>query len=925
MGILLKLSELDPSEYQIEQDDAPAKGLRLSQLPADEVEFLHSSEDELKYGTPTQQALAAAESLARGASLGTSDLIQTQLGVDPEGIEGRRRTNPGTSFIGQGIGSVPLAMGIGSTAPGVLGGIFGAGEALSELALSEPQEPDLELGEPGLNAQKLLSHIGIGVATELGVGLGFRGLGKLGKTAKTNAVLLKDKLFGSKKASPNEVSIPQFENDQAIFDLDRKTYTGKKATSIQELGEQVEKAKATNKDILELPEKPEVEAAAARINPFMENIPINDYQLNSLNSVEDIRNYSLKLDSPYVDGKILRETHSIQKKDLTKILDQDIKKIAPNYHVTSDARVAGERVSDLLTEAIEKNRKLLGPVIGKLKKSPVADVDHVPGVIGNLWNKDINKLHANEKIANIFELGDDGFKVKSHWSPNQGITRGSYNRLKEAIHALEEKPKDVGTLFDIRKSLIDGLDATSLDETAKEMTNAQAAVMDYIQDLVQQKEPDLAVRELFKQYAINEENALYIQESIGSKIGSNKFRENTTDKPEEAILDNIFKNSNTVNAYKELTSPKKFEETLADYINVKRNSAQLKEKEQLSANKFYSLFFKNKINALNEAFTDKPESYQKIKDVITLMRAYTDRGPSNPSGTVKGLQDFILKSGNIRGVTEYFIDLAKKQIKQGISVAEVNKKFLSQQDQNLKLRTMESVIKKVDDAISDGTNAIFNSAKTVGISGATQMSAKKFNEISEELRVLSSNPQFMMDEISSETKDLNEAAPNISRGLTTSIFNGVKFLSAKLPQEPRRFVLSPEWKPNTFQLSQFGKYFTAVTDPISALKKVNSGTLDNDTMEALMAVHPDLLQFIRQEVLKHMDKAKGLDYAKKLSLAKFLGQPLDQSMTPQMILTNQAVFNAPSVVDQKKKPQKKKTSEKEDRTSTRTRREEDGL
>jgi hypothetical protein len=94
---------------------------------------------------------------------------------------------------------------------------------------------------------------------------------------------------------------------------------------------------------------------------------------------------------------------------------------------------------------------------------------------------------------------------------------------------------------------------------------------------------------------------------------------------------------------------------------------------------------------------------------------------------------------------------------------------------------------------------------------------------------------------------------------------------------------------------QFARYYHAVNEPLKALKQIQNGQLNNETMEALQAVHPDLLNEMRQVVINHMnvEQARKLPYAKKLALSKFLGQPMDESMTSAMIQSNQNSFNPP--------------------------------
>lgn len=141
--------------------------------------------DSEKYGGVGQQVLSGIEGLERGATLGTSDYILKENGIDPGAIKARAEENPVTSFISGAVGSLaPIgligkglsAIGVGSAlaptlAKGAIeGGAIGAGNVISESSL----------GDPDLNAQKVISQIGLGSLIGLGAGaLGF-GLGKFG-------------------------------------------------------------------------------------------------------------------------------------------------------------------------------------------------------------------------------------------------------------------------------------------------------------------------------------------------------------------------------------------------------------------------------------------------------------------------------------------------------------------------------------------------------------------------------------------------------------------------------------------------------------------------------------------------------------------------------------------------------------------------
>lgn len=120
-----------------------------------------------KYGTTGQEIRAHAEALARGATLGGSDIAATKLfNVPAADIAGRMQANPSTKFT-QALGNVGLAAATGGA--GELGAI--AGPAVEGAALGAGNiATDYALGDPELSAQKIVSELGVGAL--LGGGLG---------------------------------------------------------------------------------------------------------------------------------------------------------------------------------------------------------------------------------------------------------------------------------------------------------------------------------------------------------------------------------------------------------------------------------------------------------------------------------------------------------------------------------------------------------------------------------------------------------------------------------------------------------------------------------------------------------------------------------------------------------------------------------
>lgn len=211
-----------------------------------------------------------------------------------------------------------------------------------------------------------------------------------------------------------------------------------------------------------------------------------------------------------------------------------------------------------------------------------------------------------------------------------------------------------------------------------------------------------------------------------------------------------------------------------------------------------------------------------------------------------------------------------------------------------KLKALGEVSQNVGNKISSMSKSIFeNGASRGALLSITTPRASYDNRV-KAIQQLNNDPGTMINKLDNTTKHMYEAAPNISQGLHSAMINGAQFLNSKIPQNPNPMPLSSKFEPSISQKETFERYYKAVDNPLSALKEVKSGTLSAETMESLQAVHPQLLQEMRKEVLSNINpkKMQAMPYDKKLCLAKFLGQPLDENMLPQMIAHNQMVLQA---------------------------------
>jgi hypothetical protein len=187
-----------------------------------------------------------------------------------------------------------------------------------------------------------------------------------------------------------------------------------------------------------------------------------------------------------------------------------------------------------------------------------------------------------------------------------------------------------------------------------------------------------------------------------------------------------------------------------------------------------------------------------------------------------------------------------------------------------------------------------------------------YNKKSEKIRELANlPPDQLMNHLATTHAKLSEAAPGIAPQVNNVAVNGINFLNSKLPKPVTEFPGDEDLEPSKSQKEQWLQYHDSVNDPLKTLEHVKNGTLNSHHLEALQAVHPDLLHEMQQKVMENATpkNMKNLDYSTKIAVSKFLGSPMHQSMMPGVIFSDQSQFNLNPATQAAGTPQRKGVSE----------------
>lgn len=822
----------------------------------------------VKTGNAVEIAKATEALSAVKNTLGAGDLLNPVKAISKVGGK-----------VSEAVGPGVLGTAAGAAAEGAL---FGAGQTVSEQALGDPDT----VAESLMHNMGYGALIGGGIGTTLGVGA--KAISKIPETIGSAS-----KVYKKAASTVDQILADTPRGTAPILDPDIPASSGIKSTSIEELQARAAKAIERGEDIA-LPQRDALTDAASRIE--MEN-PITPMQVDSLGSQGKRDDYRIMKDMPGEYRDILQKNEALQKGELVRKTDEAIRSISPGIEPTADAVEGGHRAAEAFTDVIEGNRKELGPMIRKLKDTKTTTY-HLPGIIDELTNPELP--YGNAKLANMFDTEGKEIAVKP-FSTRMGIDERTYRKIAQMVKDVDQTKTSVEMLFDIRKALTEGLNVMETGAASTELTKAKAGMMEYIQKIIQKQSPDAEVRNWFRRYAINEENAKIIEKKFGAEIGTDNWRSVAKNKPSEKILDNIFRDTESVKAARAILSPDKFNEMLANHLSEQRQLVTTD--GAFSSNKFFSKSLKGNQDALNEAFAYRPELHQRIKDLNTIMRILPDSAPVNPSGTAKTLVGAI--SLNPMKLADNLKEWAGEKFQHQRATDELNQRLAGTAQKVETVSTLQRLKDKGEKQIASAVKSIFNvSEKGVGFISSKLIPEEKKKDhlkFAEQVTALSNNPQAMLEKITGATHDLYPGAPQVTASVHSLAIRATQFLASKVPQTPSPSPLSAPIEPSASQLATFDRYRQAVDSPVDALKNIKNGLLSSEEMETLQVVYPKLLSQMQKEVFSQISSMKDpskIPFQTKITLSRFMGEPMSASITPQSIIASQSVYAQPSQQEQ---------------------------
>lgn len=871
--------------------DAVQEGFRPA-TPADLTEY----KNQQQYGEGISNELKAfGAGAARGATFGASDIALPKLGVSTkEALKQRAERNPISTHAGEltGVGaSLALApevspagllartgeatteliprlivnpetatrgakvlagatdIGAKSLGSAVEGAAYGLGNEVSERAL----------GDPDIHGENLLHNVGYGALFGGGLGATLGLGGKLfGKELKQAAL--------SDAIAENTIS----RAPESLAELQGKIAAGREAGLSTEM---TAKPALINADQL-----------LGKDSQF----PVHELQAQSLESPANRAHYKTLLESDSEEGRLLRDYEALQKQEGTKLTQQYVKEISPS--ATEDLVEGGDRVVKAFSDQYKAEKKSLEPFFKEFDSKALNFVDKPEEVLSKMQEAIPDSAEYIQKTSKGYELAK--YKKSMPFSEN------TYGAMKDLVEVLNEPSVTIRDLRNIRESMRDRVNFLSAPRDASQITELRKSLMDIIQSKVQEFSPELAVRDAFKKYAINEQNREIMERIFGGSIRDRaSFAKEI--KPED-VLNKLFSNTVSVRAAKEILGPE-FDKVSANYLAQKIAGVTDAAKNGFSSNKF-ATFLKNKGPELEEAL--QPEILQKLRAVTDKMRILPDAPSVNPSGTAKALgimaklqnlSGFLSPQGLIKqglsGIVEKFqqskqrdfIDKILSGQKELGNEAQLGNKH-KQYDALSKIERMgqdmtNTIKSKVGKIFKSGGEVAEDTSKSLGGAVPQEDQQKKYAKTEAQIKNITASLDNSIDEHSKAVQDLQDVAPNISSSLVASASRATQFLASKLPAQDPSSPMSEPYKPSPAELSKFNRYTQIVDKPTLALDQVKTGTLTSETLETLNAVYPKLYNEMKMQIMdKITKKLPSTPYQTKLMLSMFLQQDMTNSL-----------------------------------------------
>lgn len=855
-------------------------------------------EQQEKYGSAGQALVAGLEGAASAATFGLSTGLETALGVDPEGIRGRREANPVSSGAGQ------------------LAGIVGSSFI------------------PGVGAANLLERAGVGAAKAVGLGAAEGTLAKIGSMAVKSGV--ENAVFqGGDEVSKMLASDPGQSVETAVANIGLSGLIGAgvgggigsvsplwKATAGGKIGQVLEsiKNKAGGIDgTIDNVVHDALQRSGVEIAPEIRAGLSNDPEIQSMFKTlqqSDVTKAGREVQTKFQQFKdsandIVLKTFGRTKEDLPIIQELSTAKHGKTIGETL-AKEIDSRISPLAKEFEDLKGKYKNVELPKdsLVESQIQDPNNLTSFI---TSKEVVPGTTSKLVESVSKLAEEQGWNALPDSEIMGLVNKTLKNLprqkdlknlgdfisqigKEANKdALNFELKRAGQL--IKGALQDGEADVIMSALGKEgpdlvarYADARAAWKDAA-GLINQIDDRLKIRGSTSSFARNvKDMAMTDGETLVNRLSGKQdadllrvIQENfpeTANAVKQFHLDSILKKAADKAKPGEAINPK------ALISSIDGMSPELRQfsipKEVLDKTQ--------SIGVLLEQFEKAPHNFSNTARTMDKLFEYVPATAVGMAAMVAGGNP--LMAGALGALTKYLSKDAPDAVKLAML------KFMAS-GQPIEAGAFKATVDLINKTIK-GENAVTNSVKAVFKAGKDNIPrvgsfvSKDRENLDKKVRLLERETDRLL-EIGGETAYyLPEHATAMAEttGKVLGYLKSIRPVSAKLSPLDKDPVIS-----NT-QKYEYNRALDIAENPLLVLGQIKDGTLTTKDVVSLKNMYPSLYSKLTSrlmnEVIEKESNGEQIPYGTRMSLSLFLGQPLDSTMRPQNIVGVQPMQSQPS-------------------------------
>jgi hypothetical protein len=196
-------------------------------------------------------------------------------------------------------------------------------------------------------------------------------------------------------------------------------------------------------------------------------------------------------------------------------------------------------------------------------------------------------------------------------------------------------------------------------------------------------------------------------------------------------------------------------------------------------------------------------------------------------------------------------------------------------------------------AVAKGESALNKAAKAVfnGTSPAFAQPAFAGERHREKLKKKLDDAQTRPEDLLGVGGQIGHYLPDHGTAIGSTAGRAVQYLNSLKPNEDKLGPLDPPRVPPKSEIAAYNRALDIAEHPVSVLKDIKDGTLTPQDLTTFATLYPSLharvSQKLMHEMTDHVARGGVVPYRSRMSLALFMGQPLDATLTPAAIQSAQ--------------------------------------